>query len=116
MSVHNISDFNFKIRILQAINHLVLFLGIAALVFGIISLDYLWIGIASYVWFVLVGTTIGLHRYFSHRSFKTNRVWENFKTYFIAKYQDYKEEKNTIMSSTYKANQLIQSNTQYILN
>ena len=72
----NLSDFNIKIRALQLINHLALAGGITALALGAIPMWYLWVGLAAYVWFVLIGTTIGLHRYFSHRTFKTTRAWE----------------------------------------
>lgn len=76
MSEHIVSDFNFKIRLLQAVNHLALVVGFIAVALGVIGTDYLWIGLVSYLWFCMIGTTIGLHRYFSHRSFKTSRVWE----------------------------------------
>jgi stearoyl-CoA desaturase (delta-9 desaturase) len=76
MTTTPISNFNTRIRWLQAVNHLALLGGIIAVAAGIISTSYLWIGLASYIWFVLIGTTIGLHRYFSHRTFKTNRVWQ----------------------------------------
>ena len=70
------SVFNSRIRILHVVNHLAVLLGMAALISGYISTSYIWIGLITYIWFVLFGTTIGMHRYFSHRSFKTNRVWE----------------------------------------
>jgi stearoyl-CoA desaturase (delta-9 desaturase) len=76
MLTQHISDFNFKIRVLQIVNHLAVIIGLVAVFLGYIGIQYLWLGLACYVWFVMIGTTIGLHRYFSHRSFKTNRVWE----------------------------------------
>jgi stearoyl-CoA desaturase (delta-9 desaturase) len=69
------SNFNIKIRSLQFANHLAALAGIICLCLGYISIDYLWIGIAFYIWFVLIGSAVGLHRYFSHRSFVTNKFW-----------------------------------------
>lgn len=70
------SVFNSRIRMLHIVNHLAILVGFVSVFLGYINVDYLWIGLAAYIWFVLFGTTIGMHRYFSHRSFKTNRVWQ----------------------------------------
>jgi stearoyl-CoA desaturase (delta-9 desaturase) len=74
--VKKFSDFNSKIRILQLINHCLVAVGIIAVMFNFIDWTYILIGIISYVIVVMFGTCIGLHRYFSHRSFQTNRYWE----------------------------------------
>ena len=76
MTTAPISNFNTRIRLLQLANHLAVLGGFIAVGIGYLSTSYLWIGLIAYVWFVLIGTTIGFHRYFSHRSFKTSRVWE----------------------------------------
>ena len=76
MQMRNISDFNFKIRALQFVNHLLVVAGFISLFYGIIGINYLYIGAVAYVWFVMIGTCVGLHRYFGHRSFKTTRYWE----------------------------------------
>ena len=70
-----LSNFNFKIRSLQIANHIAAVTGIVWLSLGYIDISYLWIGLVFYIWFALFGTVIGLHRYFSHRSFKTNTTW-----------------------------------------
>jgi fatty-acid desaturase len=69
-------EFNHKIRLLQLVNHLAMFVGIAAVVMGKASPWYVLAGGIAYVWFVLIGTNIGLHRYFSHRSFQASLAWQ----------------------------------------
>lgn len=71
-------SFNTRIRILQAVNHILAAFGIMMVINGDMPVTYLLIGLVGYVWFVLFGTTIGLHRYFSHRSFTTNKFWHIF--------------------------------------
>jgi len=75
---NTVSNFNRNIRRLQLVNHLLVLFGIYLLITQSISTNYLYIGIIGYVWFVLFGTTIGLHRYFSHHSFKANKFWHYF--------------------------------------
>jgi len=69
-------DFNTQIRTLQLANHLIMFFGFYAVIIGTLSYWYLVAGIVAYVWFLVIGTTVGLHRYFSHRSFKAGRTWQ----------------------------------------
>ena len=71
-----ISDFNTKIRALQIVNHVLALAGIVCVILGVIDISYLVIGFIFHLWFGMVGVCIGLHRYFSHRSFKTSRAWE----------------------------------------
>lgn len=52
-----------------------MFAGFYGIYLGIISTNYLWIALAAYFIVGMLGTTIGLHRYFSHRSFETNKFW-----------------------------------------
>lgn len=61
---------------LQLVNHLLLLGGVICLAVGIIDWTYLIVGLIFYVVIVMGGTCIGLHRYFSHRSFTTSRPWE----------------------------------------
>lgn len=70
-----LSDFNFKIRAVQLLNHLAVLAGVVCLFAGWTNIELFYAGIAAYIWMVMVGTCIGLHRYFSHRSFKTNKFW-----------------------------------------
>lgn len=77
-----LSDFNKRIRALQIINHLAVIIGFYSLFTGFIGMEYLYIGIVFYILFVLFGTCIGLHRYFSHRTFKTNMFWHYFLGFF----------------------------------
>ena len=48
--MRNISDFNFKIRALQFVNHLLVVAGFISLFYGIIGINYLYIGAVAYVW------------------------------------------------------------------
>jgi stearoyl-CoA desaturase (delta-9 desaturase) len=77
----------FKISRLRAyigllvFNHILFALG---LYYVILTQEYYWLGI-SFVWFCLVriiGVNAGIHRYFSHRSFKTTKFWERIITFF----------------------------------
>lgn len=70
------SNFNSNIRTLQLANHLLMLVGFVMLITSNISIHYLYIGIVFYVLVVMVGSGVGLHRYFSHRTFKTTRAWE----------------------------------------
>jgi stearoyl-CoA desaturase (delta-9 desaturase) len=78
----------FKISRLQAylsllvLNH-ILFAG--GIYYVVSTHEYYWLGI-SLVWFCLVriiGVNAGLHRYFSHRSYKTTKFWERVITFFV---------------------------------
>jgi len=52
----------------------------AGLLFGLLlgPSQYWWITLAVYFWFASIGLFVGQHRYFAHRSFKTNKFWEWF--------------------------------------
>lgn len=67
--------FNFFTRTLGTLAVLTAFGGFALVVMGKASPWYLLVGLVSYIWFGFMGLTIGLHRYFCHRSFKTNKFW-----------------------------------------
>jgi fatty-acid desaturase len=68
-------NFNFKVRTLQAINHIASVIGIIyAANTGHLSL--LWYTLIMYIVMAPIGTGIGMHRLFSHKSYKTNRFWE----------------------------------------
>lgn len=69
------SDFNYQIKILQIFN---LLLSIVGVVYLIIDFNWYYFAVAtiSFLWFGIVGADVGLHRYFSHRSFKVNRFWQ----------------------------------------
>lgn len=69
------SDFNYQIKILQLVNILLTLGGILYLIFDF-DWYYFTLAIVSFLWFGIVGANAGLHRYFSHRSFRINRFWE----------------------------------------
>ena len=61
---------NYKIKALIVFNHLISIIG---LIYG-----NLWLLVASLIAYSLIahmGIEVGLHRYFSHRSFKTTKFW-----------------------------------------
>ncbi|MDI9313504.1 MAG: fatty acid desaturase [Hydrotalea sp.] len=60
---------------LGAINFGLFFYGFYLVFSAQLSAWYLLVGFVFYYWFGLFGLTIGLHRYFCHRSFKTNKFW-----------------------------------------
>ncbi len=61
-----------KFQLLHIVNHL---LAIFGLVWAIANSQYLWLTIAfvCFLYVGIFGVNIALHRYFSHRSFETNR-------------------------------------------
>ena len=69
------SDFNTQIKTLQLINILLTAIGL-----GYLVTDFSWLyfatGLVSFLVFGIVGANVGLHRYFSHRTFKTSRFFE----------------------------------------
>ena len=67
---------NGRIRALQAFNHIMI---IPAVIYG----DFLHWGISIVMYFCMfcIGIDIGVHRYFSHRSFDTNRLSEIVMAY-----------------------------------
>ena len=38
--------------------------------------SYWWVTAGVYFWFASIGLFVGQHRYFAHRSYKTNKFWE----------------------------------------
>lgn len=72
---------NIKIRILQYIFFLISILGIIML-----PVQWTLLGIFAYGLYEVFGGNIGLHRYFCHKSFKTNKIWHNimlFMSHYI---------------------------------
>lgn len=69
------TDFNTQIKILQLVNVLLTLTGISVLA---IRVDWYYFNITfgTFLVFGIVGTNAGLHRYFSHHSFKINRFWQ----------------------------------------
>ena len=63
-----------KFRTMQILSHLVLMIGVY-LIFQTYSYVWLFLGIICFLWFGIVGVNVALHRYYSHKSFKTT----NFK-------------------------------------
>lgn len=65
-----------KFRILHVINHLVAGTGIYM---AITSGQYVWfaVGLFFFLWAGIIGINVGLHRYYSHQSFKTTPFKEN---------------------------------------
>lgn len=59
-----------KFRLLHIVNHIV---AIAAIVLAIQSAEWWWfaIGFVFFLWTGIVGVNVALHRYYSHRAFKT---------------------------------------------
>lgn len=64
-------SFSVKLRILNVINHCMI---IPAMMYGSFA-DF---GLSFLIWYILciVGVSGGLHRYFTHKSFTTNKFWE----------------------------------------
>jgi len=60
-----------KLVVLRCLMHL----GLAtAVVLG--PSNYLWVSLAVYFWFASIGNSVGQHRYFAHKTFKTSKFWE----------------------------------------
>jgi len=64
-----------KFRLLHIINHLVSF---AAIYYVITTETYYWflVFLMSFLWLGIVGVNVSLHRYYSHKSFKTTAFRE----------------------------------------
>ncbi len=62
-----------KFLLLHILNHL---LAICGLTWAILNSQFVWLAISffSFLYVGIFGVNIGLHRYFAHRSFKTNRL------------------------------------------
>jgi stearoyl-CoA desaturase (delta-9 desaturase) len=69
------NDFNFQIKFLQLINLILLFVGIGYLILYF-NTFYFTISIITFLIFGIIGANAGYHRYFSHRTYKTNRFFE----------------------------------------
>lgn len=61
-----------KFRILHIINHLVALYGLY-LIATVGNFSWLWLALISFLWIGIVGVNVSLHRYYSHRSFKTTK-------------------------------------------
>jgi len=64
-----------KFRILHIINHIVA-IGSLYLIFSEGSYYWLILGFLSFLWSGIVGVNVSLHRYFSHKAFKTSKFKE----------------------------------------
>jgi len=67
-----------KIKLLAILNHL-LFIGGVVYSFSWTGLLY---GFIIYLLIVTIGTSIGYHRYYTHKSFNTNKTWELIFLFF----------------------------------
>jgi fatty-acid desaturase len=67
------------LKIFHVLNHALLLLGVWIL-FSTGNYQYLWITLIIFAFAKIVGVNVGLHRYYSHRSFKTSKFFQ----YFIA--------------------------------
>lgn len=65
-----------KFKILHVVNHLIMATGIYYI---IKTHEYYWflLGFICFLWAGIVGVNVSLHRYYSHRSFKTTKFKEN---------------------------------------
>lgn len=68
-------DFNTQIKTLHLLNIILTLTGVGYLVLDF-SWGYFFSAVVSFLVFGIVGANVGLHRYFSHRNFKTNRFWQ----------------------------------------
>lgn len=76
-----LNHYGFKIRMLQY-----LFFICTLYSFFVLPSAWVLISLGCYVFLVSFGGNIGLHRYFCHNSFKTNKFWENillFASHYI---------------------------------
>lgn len=64
-----------KFRILHISNHII---AVIAIYMAIQNQQYFWfiLGLLAFLWTGIVGVNVALHRYFSHRSFKTTQFKE----------------------------------------
>jgi fatty-acid desaturase len=69
--------FNIKIRSLQALNHLILILGLIYAGSND-NLHLLWISFIVYIFTAIFGIACGMHRLLAHKSYKVNKFWEYF--------------------------------------
>lgn len=69
--------FNFKIRSLQAINHVAMLIGLF-FAFEFEQLHLLWVSLLVYLFTLPIGTVCGMHRLLSHGAYKTSKFWEYF--------------------------------------
>lgn len=69
------NDFNTQIKTLQLVNIILTGVGFFYLFINF-NAFYLFTALITFLLFGIVGANVGLHRYFSHRSFKTSRFFE----------------------------------------
>lgn len=69
------NDFNYQIKFLQLIN---LILSVFGIIYLTINFNFLYFitAIITFLIFGVIGANAGYHRYFSHRTYKTNRFFE----------------------------------------
>ena len=74
-------SFNFKIRLLQLINHIIMIIG---LIFAYKNgqLYLLWLSLLIYFFMLPLGTVCGMHRLLAHQSYKTSKFWEKLLSIF----------------------------------
>ena len=76
-------NFNFKVRSLQAVNHVLFLVGLIYLAQHD-DWSMLWLTFGMYVLMAPIGTGVCMHRLLSHRSFKTTKFWEYLFSIFGA--------------------------------
>lgn len=59
------------LRSIHILNHVALFVGLGAIAFGQLSPWFLVVGVAAFLLAGMVGANVALHRFITHRSFKT---------------------------------------------
>lgn len=74
-------SFNFKIRTLQALNHILLCVGLGYL-FATSQWHWLAVSFGFYLLTLPLGTVCGLHRLLAHKSYKTTKFWERLLSIF----------------------------------
>jgi fatty-acid desaturase len=71
---------NFLLKVFHIVNHLMLLIGLWLLV-NDQEFYYLWFTIVVFAFSKIVGVNVGLHRFYSHRSFKTYKPVEYFMAF-----------------------------------
>lgn len=66
---------SFLLRVFHIANHLMLLLGVYIL-YTTAAYNYLWCTLAVFVCAKIIGVNVGLHRLYSHKSFKTSKFFE----------------------------------------
>lgn len=68
-------SFNFKIRLLQVVNHIIVLVGLI-FAFKYEQLHLLWVSLGLYLVISPIGVGCGMHRLLSHGAYKTSKFWE----------------------------------------